>query len=102
MRTSPALIYEADSSQYRVIADGLSGDSLAVVGPPGTGKSQTITNLIAAAMADGKTVLFVAEKLTALKVVNKRLQQANLERFCFNLHSNGIRMAGSPVRTAAP
>ena len=92
------LIYEADSSQYRVVLDGLSGNNLAVIGPPGTGKSQTITNLIAAAIAEGKTVLFVAEKLTALRVVHKRLQQADLDRFCFNLHSHGIRMA--EVRSA--
>ena len=90
--SAPALIYEADSSQYRVIVDGLSGNNFAVIGPPGTGKSQTITNLIAAAMAEGKTVLFVAEKLTALRVVHKRLQHAGLDRFCFNLHSHGIRM----------
>ena len=95
---APALIYEADSSQYRVVVDGLSGSSLAVIGPPGTGKSQTITNLIATAMAAGRSVLFVAEKLTALKVVHKRLQNANLDRFCFNLHSHGIRM--TEVRSA--
>ena len=92
------LVYEADSSQYQVVQDGLSGSNLAVIGPPGTGKSQTITNLIAAAMSEGKTVLFVAEKLTALRVVYKRLQQADLDRFCFNLHSHGIRMAA--VRAA--
>ena len=96
--TAPALTYEADSSQYRVVVDGLTGNNLAVIGPPGTGKSQTITNLIGAALAEGKTVLFVAEKLTALKVVHKRLQHAGLDRFCFNLHSHGIRMA--EVRTA--
>ena len=95
---APALTYEADSSQYRVVVDGLTDNNLAVIGPPGTGKSQTITNLIGAALAEDKTVLFVAEKLTALKVVHKRLQHAGLDRFCFNLHSNGIRMA--EVRTA--
>ena len=96
--SAPALTYEADSSQYRVIVDSLTGNNLAVIGPPGTGKSQTITNLIGAALAEDKTVLFVAEKLTALKVVHKRLQHAGLDRFCFNLHSHGIRMA--EVRTA--
>ena len=49
---------------------------LTIYGPPGTGKSQTITNLIAAAMDTGRSVLFVAEKLTALDVVHKRLAEA--------------------------
>jgi MoxR-like ATPase len=43
----------------------LAGKNLAIHGPPGTGKSQTITNIIGAALAAGKSVLFVAEKLAA-------------------------------------
>ena len=87
----PALIYDADSSQHSTIVDALRDGNLAIYGPPGTGKSQTITNLIAAAMDAGKTVLFVAEKLTALDVVHKRLHEADLDRYCFVLHSRGIR-----------
>lgn len=82
------LIYNADSSQHSALIDALSGKNLVVEGPPGTGKSQTITNLIAAALADGKTVLFVAEKLAALEVVKKRLTLAGLAPFCLELHSN--------------
>lgn len=82
------LIYNADSSQHSALIDALSGKNLVVEGPPGTGKSQTITNLIAAALSDGKTVLFVAEKLAALEVVKKRLAQAGLAGFCLELHSN--------------
>lgn len=82
------LIYNADSSQHSALIDALSGKNLVVEGPPGTGKSQTITNLIAAALADGKTVLFVAEKLAALEVVKKRLKAAGLAHFCLELHSN--------------
>jgi len=59
-----------------------------VEGPPGTGKSQTITNLIAAALTAGKTVLFVSEKLAALEVVRRRLDVAGLGVFCLELHSH--------------
>ncbi|MBT4328726.1 MAG: DUF4011 domain-containing protein [Gammaproteobacteria bacterium] len=82
------LIYDADSSQHSVIIDALSGKSLVVEGPPGTGKSQTITNLIAGAIADGKRVLFVAEKLAALEVVKHRMDEAGLGDFCLELHSH--------------
>ena len=87
----PFLIYDADSSQHSAIADVLSGKNLAIFGPPGTGKSQTIANTIAAAMMAGKSVLFVAEKLTALEVVQDRLEKAGLGPFCFNLHSRGLK-----------
>ena len=87
----PTLICDADSSQHSAIVDALQKGNLTIYGPPGTGKSQTITNLIAAAMDAGKTVLFVAEKLTALDVVHKKLCEAGLDRYCFVLHSGGIR-----------
>ncbi|MDO9069015.1 MAG: hypothetical protein Q7W05_11240, partial [Deltaproteobacteria bacterium] len=70
------------------LIDAIDGKSLVIEGPPGTGKSQTITNLIAAAMAQGKRVLFVAEKLAALKVVRRRLDAAGLGEFCLELHSH--------------
>ena len=54
------------------------GHDLVIIGPPGTGKSQTITNLIAETLASGKTVLFVAEKMAALEVVKRRLDYAGL------------------------
>src|SRR5207245_194434 len=83
----PALIYDADSSQHSALVDALNGKNLVIEGPPGTGKSQTITNLIAAALVQGKTVLFVAEKLAALQVVRRRLDEAGLGPFCLELHS---------------
>jgi very-short-patch-repair endonuclease len=81
------LIADADSSQLRAIKDALDRRDLVVEGPPGTGKSQTITNLIAAALAKGKTVLFLAEKMAALSVVKDRLAHAGLDEFCLELHS---------------
>nr|VFK25018.1 MAG: Part of AAA domain-containing protein [Candidatus Kentron sp. LFY] len=62
--------------------------TLIIEGPPGTGKSQTIANLIAATMARGKRVLFVAEKMAALEVVRRRLDAAGLGEFCLELHSH--------------
>lgn len=82
------LIDDADSSQHSALIDALEGKNLVIEGPPGTGKSQTITNLIAGAMARGKTVLFVAEKLAALEVVKQRLDRAGLGEFCLELHSH--------------
>ena len=82
------LINDADSSQHSALIDAIDGHNLVIEGPPGTGKSQTITNLIAAAMAQGKRVLFVAEKLAALEVVRSRLDAAGLGTFCLELHSH--------------
>ncbi len=82
-----SLILDADSSQHSAIMDALYGKDLVVEGPPGTGKSQTITNLIACAIDEGKSVLFVAEKKAALEVVKRRLDQAGLGDFCLELHS---------------
>lgn len=82
------LIDDADSSQHSALIDAINGKNLVIEGPPGTGKSQTITNLIAAAMARGKKVLFVAEKLAALEVVRSRLDAAGLGDFCLELHSH--------------
>jgi Protein of unknown function (DUF4011)/AAA domain len=84
----PNLIRDADSSQHSALIHALRGQNLVIEGPPGTGKSQTITNLIAAALAKGKTVLFVAEKLEALKVVRSRLDEAGLGIFCLEVHSH--------------
>lgn len=82
------LIDDADSSQHSALIDAIDGKDLVIEGPPGTGKSQTITNLIAAAMAQGKKVLFVAEKLAALEVVRSRLDKVGLGEFCLELHSH--------------
>jgi very-short-patch-repair endonuclease len=84
----PHLIRDADSSQHSALVHALSGQNLVIEGPPGTGKSQTITNLIAAMLAKGKTVLFVSEKLAALEVVRRRLDDVGLGVFCLEVHSH--------------
>ncbi|PSJ51733.1 DUF3320 domain-containing protein [Pseudaminobacter soli (ex Li et al. 2025)] len=81
-------IVDADSSQTVAIHEVRRGRDLVIQGPPGTGKSQTIANIIASAVADGKTVLFVAEKMAALEVVKRRLDQTGVGDACLELHSN--------------
>ncbi|MGV7209250.1 DUF3320 domain-containing protein [Oxalobacteraceae bacterium A2-2] len=81
-------IVDCDSSQALAVNDVRKGHNLVIQGPPGTGKSQTIANVIASAIADGKTVLFVAEKMAALEVVKRRLDHAGVGDACLELHSN--------------
>lgn len=78
----------ADSSQIAAILAASEGMDFVLVGPPGTGKSQTIANMIANCLAKGRTVLFVAEKTAALDVVYRRLREHGLGNLCIELHSN--------------
>ena len=78
----------ADASQLYAIRSAGAGATFVLHGPPGTGKSQTITALIANTLAQGKTVLFVAEKMAALEVVQRRLEAIGIGPFCLELHSN--------------
>ena len=84
-------VLDADSSQISVIENVKAGHNLVVEGPPGTGKSQTIVNLIAELIAEGKTVLFVSEKMAALEVVKSRLDSVGLGKFVLELHSHKTR-----------
>lgn len=83
----------ADSSQIAAIATAALGKDFVIIGPPGTGKSQTIANLIAHMIGSGKTVLFISEKTAALEVVHRRLVDVGLGRFCLELHSSRARKA---------
>ncbi|MEV1142276.1 DUF4011 domain-containing protein [Micromonospora sp. NPDC049799] len=76
----------ADGSQMQAIVMAERGQSFVLEGPPGTGKSQTITNMIARAVTAGRSVLFVAEKQAALEVVKRRLKQVGLGPFALDLH----------------
>jgi very-short-patch-repair endonuclease len=81
-------VVDADSSQAVAIEEVRRGRHLVIQGPPGTGKSQTIANMIALAVKENKTVLFVAEKMAALEVVKRRLDNAGLGDMCLELHSH--------------
>ncbi|WSA77349.1 DUF4011 domain-containing protein [Streptomyces sp. NBC_01799] len=82
------LVLDADSSQRQCVAAALEGRSFVMDGPPGTGKSQTITNMIAGLLEQGRTVLFVSEKAAALDVVRNRLGDVGLDDYVLALHSN--------------
>lgn len=87
---SLSLPVPVDSSQMAAILEAGKGSTFILYGPPGTGKSQTITNLISNALYQGKRVLFVAEKMAALNVVQSRLEKVGLGPFCLELHSNKV------------
>lgn len=84
----PPVVLDADSSQRACIAAALAGRSFVMDGPPGTGKSQTIANMIGALLYAGRTVLFVSEKAAALDVVRDRLAEAGLDGYLLELHSH--------------
>lgn len=88
------LVLDADSSQSYAINAVVSGQSVVVSGPPGTGKSQTIANLIATSVARGQSVLFVAEKRAAIAAVLDRLSRVGLADLVLDLHAGvGSRRA---------
>jgi very-short-patch-repair endonuclease len=80
-------VLDADSSQQVAIQLAKNGTSFVLEGPPGTGKSQTIANMVAECLGQGKRVLFVSEKMAALEVVQRRLRTAGLGDYCLDLHS---------------
>lgn len=84
------LVLDADGTQSEVINAAVAGANLVVVGPPGTGKSQTIANLLATLTARGRSTLFVAEKRAAIDAVVKRLNSVGLGDLVLDLHE-GMR-----------
>ncbi len=81
-------VVNLDSSQEKAISMAVSGKSFCLQGPPGSGKSQTITNIIASLIGNNRHVLFVSEKLQALEVVYENLKRAGLSDFAIELHSS--------------
>ena len=81
-------VVNCDSSQLNAIKMAVSGKSFVLQGPPGSGKSQTITNIIASLIGNGRHVLFVSEKLQALQVVYENLKRAGLDEFAIEIHSS--------------
>jgi len=88
-RLQPHCPFNADDSQIEAIQWALDGKSFRLEGPPGTGKTQTIANLLASCLAHDRKVLFVAEKQIALEAVMNKLEARGLAGFCLNLHTDG-------------
>ena len=93
VETNADIIYpmSSDASQSLAVLAATEGKSFVLHGPPGTGKSQTITNIIANALLNDQRVLFVAQKMAALEVVERRLKAIGIGAFCLELHSNKSR-----------
>ncbi|QOV87323.1 AAA domain-containing protein [Humisphaera borealis] len=72
------LVAAADPCQARAVRQARQSTALVIHGPPGTGKSQTIANIIGDHLSRGQRVLFVCEKRTALDVVADRLEHMGL------------------------
>lgn len=82
----PMAPFSCDESQMEAVRWALEGRSFVLEGPPGTGKSQTIANMIAACMSEGKRILFVAEKQVALNAVSNKLEEIGVAPFCITMH----------------
>ncbi len=63
----------SDPSQEAAVLQARQGPGLLIEGPPGTGKSQTIVNIVGDALGRRQTLLVVCQKHAALEVVQKRL-----------------------------
>jgi uncharacterized protein DUF4011/restriction endonuclease-like protein/AAA domain-containing protein len=85
---APILIADADAAQHSAVVDVMRGSNLVIEGAPGTGKSQTIANIVANALYAGKTVLLVSNKRAAIDAVKWRMDAAGLGDFCLELHSD--------------
>lgn len=83
-------LYETDGSQESILQKMRHSSALVVDGPPGTGKSQVIANMITDAMAAGKKVLVVCQKRAALDVVYQRLDEQSLTSHVALLHDEKL------------
>ncbi len=79
-------LLETDGSQEDILKEARFKKGMAVHGPPGTGKSQLIVNLITDALSQRKRVLVVCQKRAALDVVYQRLQNLDLAKFTALVH----------------
>ncbi len=90
----PEFVLQRDSVQEKIISDVVNGKSLIVKGPPGTGKTVTIANMLAALISRGKKVLFASKKISALTEVYAKLPE-NLRKFVMLLDSETERSAAN-------
>lgn len=88
LQDRPRLVLDADSSQIEVIKTAKKGSDIIVCAPPGTGKCQTIVNIIAEFLADKKKVLFVSGRKQVLEKVNRQFENVGFGDFCLELYGN--------------
>ena len=76
----------SDPSQRAAVLRSRGARLMVLDGPPGTGKSQTIVNLVADTLARGGKVAVICEKRVALDVVKQRLDSAGLGHLAAVVH----------------
>jgi hypothetical protein len=84
------MVLPCDDSQLRVVQLSNHGCCLQVEGPPGTGKSQTIANIISNALFQGRTAILVCDKRAAITQVEERLSNCGLSPAVLNLHDEDL------------
>jgi len=80
------LPFSIDGTQELAFDKIKKGSSLVIQGPPGSGKSQLICNLISDFVARGKKVLVISQKKVALEVVRNRISESGMSDFCSLVH----------------
>ena len=98
-------VLDANNEQLMVLFHVMNGDNMAVDGPSGTGKTQTIVNLVSDALAKDKRVLVVSNKTRALHEVKSRLRSVGLSQFAiplYGLHLNRSEVANELKRVKPP
>jgi hypothetical protein len=91
------LVVDADASQQMCLEAAARGHSFVIDGAPGTGKTQTIVNLLAGGLNQGTRILLVSDSEAALDRVSRRLDQVGLGDYCLGLY--GPRKAAGTVLT---
>lgn len=80
------LAFDADSTQSKAVVDIRRGHDLALVGGPGTGKTRTVANMVAALAAEGRSVLYVAPARRSIDALTAELDEAGLAGLVQDVH----------------
>jgi len=84
-------IFDLNESQEKAVENSFSNKISVITGPPGTGKSQVVLNIIANAVWNDKTVLFASKNNRAVDVVNEKLKTILSENLIVRMGSNEYR-----------
>ena len=74
-----------NQSQYQAVKNAMENQISVIEGPPGTGKTQTILNIIANLMYNGKSVAIVSNNNSATANVFEKLKQFDFGYICATL-----------------
>lgn len=89
-------------SQQKAVDTAFNNNLSVIEGPPGTGKTQTILNIIANAVMNGQSVAVVSSNNSAVKNVYEKLEKAGLEFVAAVLGSNENKQAFIESQKALP